>query len=67
MSNPISSVDLDGLLEYSVYRLFMTFRLDQHVVADRFYSDCDCEQGSEGGLAGSVSIEAEDEFVGVGL
>ena len=45
----------------------MTFRLDQYVVAHRFYADCDCEQGSEGGLAGFASIEAEDELVKVGL
>ena len=43
------------------------FRRNQHVVGDRFGADGDGEQGAEGGVPRSASVEAEDELVEIGL
>ena len=48
-------------------RLCTLFRRNQHVVGDRFGADGDGEQGAEGGVARSASVEAEDELVEIGL
>ncbi len=43
------------------------FRCDQHLVGGGSELKADAEQRSEGGVAGSAAVEAEDELVEVGL
>ncbi len=50
-----------------MYRLCTWFRLDQHFVGDRLGADGDSEQGAEGGMACSASVEAEHELVEIAL
>src|SRR5665809_125499 len=42
-------------------------RGDQHLVGNGFDGGGDAEDGPEGGLSGSAAVEAEDEFIEVGL
>ena len=37
------------------------------MVGDGFSASGDAEQGAEGGMAGAAAVEAEDEFVEIGL
>lgn len=53
--------------ELSARRLCTWLRSDQHVVGDRFGTDGDVERGTKGGMRGFAAIEAEDEFVEIGL
>ena len=56
-----------SFLPNPIYGLCLCFRRDQHGVVRWFDGDGDAEQGSERGMGRAPPIEAEDEFVEVGL
>jgi hypothetical protein len=47
--------------------LSLCFRRDQHVVGDRLDGGSDAQQCAEAGMGRFAPVEAEDEFVEVGL
>lgn len=47
--------------------LSLCFRCDQHLVGNVFGSHSDTEERAECSLAGSATVEAEDELIEVGL
>ena len=51
----------------NVKGLSLRLRCDQHLVCEGWCLGGDGEQGAEGGVTASPSVEAEDELVEVGL
>src|SRR5215813_2041064 len=47
--------------------LYLCFRRDQYLVRQRLVRSGDTQQGSECGMPGAPAIEAENEFIEVGL
>jgi len=54
-------------INYPAEGLSLCFRCDQHLVGNVFGSHSDTEERAECSLAGSATVEAEDELIEVGL